>query len=1103
MFLARYPGLVRLIPAGVLLACCLPTAAHASVATAPPPRPILTVPPALLRRAAVPVIVEMASPRPGGLALQAPLQALHAQARQPLMAALRVARARNVYAFRHVDAVAAMVPGSALSRLLHQPGVRAIVPDRWHSLAPQSAGASRVIQVPPTNEPQSLSLTRATAALASGYTGAGVRVALIDSGIDTALPDLAGTMATDAQGRPLAVDFTGTDLTDTIGHGTACASMIAAQGHVLYAQENRPLRQVYPPPSPDAPVYRSHFHVNGIAPAVTLMSAKVFDTRAPHDGGYDSWIVRAIEWAVDHHADVISESFGGLSVPGDGTDPVSLADEAAIAAGVTVVAANGNEGPGQSTVSSPANAPGVIAVGASTQYRQFGQSGFLARFGQTTADNVAAFTSRGPTTDGRPRPDLVAPGAFSWALFPAYKTDDGPAQPPYDVGPFGGTSEATPLTAGVAALVIDAFRRAHHGVSPSPALVRSILMSSAHDLGYPAYDQGAGRLDAWMAVQTAVHSGPSFLLTPNSLAVSGPRAAPFTTTIAITNTGSAAQTYRFDATQSHLTGFHTWVGVVEGTQLQAYHIDVPAGLERIAGAVYWNSADRYPVLGTDGAVALRVALYDPLGRFVNYAYGLGSGYAEAEVSRPMPGTWTVVISQNGRLDAAGIRRYTSEQYRASFSTYVSVPYGRFSPRVVTIAPGRAAHVALTGRIPARAGTQVVTVRVHGDHTVALPLAITSYLTLNGPNTAFSGAFTGASTAYISLSNENKVYALNVPPRTSALKVVLSWPDTGYGVVVLLMDPSGEIVDGQFNGVSTGDPLLPYDLSAHNLALTWSAPVPGRWQIIVMDAVFAGQQQAEPFSGRVTLNTASVTPAALTRTVAAGGSINLNLMVRNDNGPNVTEGYVGYATGNSYSNLPLGGVSSPFGDPNDLAGSDVYTYTTGFVPPGTRMVTSAVAVIRPSVTADLSLADPIGFSRSEGESAAVTIAGHRYQGTRSVVRGAELPIGSWSAEVTLRRPFDTHTHAMVVAESYANALTPLPWIAFHPGLSSDGTIVGGLPLTLLPGQEGVLQASVAVPATLHPGTYQAHLFVISTSGDQVADIPLTLAVTAGKGGKPGK
>ncbi len=43
----------------------------------------------------------------------------------------------------------------------------------------------------------------------------------------------------------------------------------------------------------------------------------------------------------------------------------------------------------------------------------------------------------------------------------------------------------------------------------------------------------------------------------------------------------------------------------------------------------------------------------------------------------------------------------------------------------------------------------------------------------------------------------------------------------------------------------------------------------------------------------------------------------------------------------------------------------------------------------------------------------------------------------------------------------------------------------------------------MPATLHPGTYHAHLFVISTSGDQVADIPLTLAVTAGKGGKPGK
>ena len=56
---------------------------------------------------------------------------------------------------------------------------------------------------------------------------------------------------------------------------------------------------------------------------------------------------------------------------------------------VTVVAADGNEGPGQTTVSSPANAQGVIAVGASTEYRNFGQTGFLAPFGRTTPANNA------------------------------------------------------------------------------------------------------------------------------------------------------------------------------------------------------------------------------------------------------------------------------------------------------------------------------------------------------------------------------------------------------------------------------------------------------------------------------------------------------------------------------------------------------------------------------------------------------------------------------------------------------------------------------------------------------------------------------------------
>jgi hypothetical protein len=142
-------------------------------------------------------------------------------------------------------------------------------------------------------------------------------------------------------------------------------------------------------------------------------------------------------------------------------------------------------------------------------------------------------------------------------------------------------------------------------------------MSAAHDLGYPSSHQGAGRVDAWKAVQTATHTGPSFLIAPNSLAIGGPVAAPFTVPLTITNTGPTVQSYSVDAAQSQETGLREWAGTVESSALQAFHVTVRPGLERIVGAVYWNYVSRFREQGSSQEVALRVALYDPRGRFVN------------------------------------------------------------------------------------------------------------------------------------------------------------------------------------------------------------------------------------------------------------------------------------------------------------------------------------------------------------------------------------------------------------------------------------------------------------------------------------------------------
>ena len=160
------------------------------------------------------------------------------------------------------------------------------------------------------------------------------------SGVDYHHPDLGGGFG---PGHKVVAghDFVNDDddPMDDNGHGTHVAGIIAAEAA-----------------EPGG--------ITGVAPDATLTAYKVMDDAG---GGYSSDIIAGLEAATDpanpHRADVVNMSLGGL---GDGTDPLGLAATAAVRAGVVVVAAAGNEGPGAGTVSTPASADGVIAVGAST-----------------------------------------------------------------------------------------------------------------------------------------------------------------------------------------------------------------------------------------------------------------------------------------------------------------------------------------------------------------------------------------------------------------------------------------------------------------------------------------------------------------------------------------------------------------------------------------------------------------------------------------------------------------------------------------------------------------------------------------------------------------
>jgi len=283
----------------------------------------------------------------------------------------------------------------------------------------------------------SVPLIGAPQAWQAGFTGKGVKVAIVDTGVDTEHPALAG--------RVISVhDATGEGFSDSNGHGTHVAGIIAG----------------------------SDSRYRGVAPEATLLASKVMGA---FGSGSTSWAMAGVEWAVEKGAQVINLSLGSDGAC-DGTDPLSRTCDAAVERGVVVCVASGNMGPLGGSVGSPGCARQVITVGAST-----------------IGDKIADFSSRGPTADGRTKPDILFPGHN---IISARARGTRMGNPVSDLfTQASGTSMACPHASGAVALII----QARPGLSP--AQVKELLMSAAMDLGYPPNVQGAGRADVYAAIR--------------------------------------------------------------------------------------------------------------------------------------------------------------------------------------------------------------------------------------------------------------------------------------------------------------------------------------------------------------------------------------------------------------------------------------------------------------------------------------------------------------------------------------------------------------------------------------------------------------------------
>jgi serine protease AprX len=394
----------------------------------------------------------------------------------------------GVMRFRHLSMVAATVLPSQVASIAGMPGVEGVYDN----------GTERLLLR------ESVQSIRADAAYAAGFTGAGVGVAIMDSGVNGLNPDIAFPGRTVANVKFIAnfadvVEDDGTprvggelfvanlaNTDNTSGHGTHVAGIVAGTG------------------ASTGGVYR------GVAPGAHLVGLSVGEGLSI----VNVMVLQATDWLIENGArynvQVVNCSWGSNG-EFDPADPVNEAMSALHDAGITVVFAAGNEGPAENTLNRRSVNPDVISVAAACKVNVLDPTNSQSQCADGRDRIVANFSSRGIPGDALWHPDITAPGVrivSTRGYVSAMTGLDAPSdvqscnigiQNLRNYTCASGTSMASPHIAGVAALMEQA-----SGGRITPDQTLEVLRSTARPLaGYAEWEVGAGYADAYAAALAA------------------------------------------------------------------------------------------------------------------------------------------------------------------------------------------------------------------------------------------------------------------------------------------------------------------------------------------------------------------------------------------------------------------------------------------------------------------------------------------------------------------------------------------------------------------------------------------------------------------------